>query len=129
MILDTDALIALLNGEPAANEMIRHLEEKGNQFVTTIISAYELLRGAYISSKPERNLAEARELLSNIEILDLTMQAAEEASKIYCDLRKKGCLIGENDVLISGIAKARADPIMTRDAHFKLIRAITVVDW
>ena len=83
VILDTDALIALLNGEPAANETIRHLEEKGNQFATTIISAYELLRGAYISSKPERNLAEAHELLSNIEILDLTMQAAEEASKIY----------------------------------------------
>ena len=129
MILDTDALIALLNGEPAANETIRRLEEKGDQVATTIISAYELLRGAYISSEPERNLAEARELLSNIEILDLTLQAAEEASNIYRDLRKKGCLIGDNDVLVAGIAKAHADAVITRDAHFRLIRAITAVEW
>ncbi len=97
--------------------------------VTTIISAYELLRGAYISSEPDRNLAEVHELLSNIEILDLTLQACEEASKIYRDLRAKGCLIGENDVLISGIAKAHTDAVMTRDAHFRLIRTITTVEW
>ena len=103
--------------------------EADDQVATTIISAYELLRGAYISSEPERNLAEVRELLSNIEILDLTLQAAEEASKIYLDLRKKGCLIGENDVLIAGIAKAHANVVMTHDAHFKLIRAITVIEW
>ena len=129
MILDTDALIALLNGESAADEAVRHLEEKDDKVATTIISAYELLRGAHISSEPERNLAEARELLSNIEILDLTLQACEEASKIYCDLRKKGCLIGENDMLVAGIAKAHADAVMTRDTHFKLISAITAVEW
>ena len=129
MILDTDALIALLNGEPAADKVIRSLEEKGDHVATTIISAYELLRGAYVSSAPEKNLAQAHELLSNIEILDLTLQACEEASKIYCNLRKKGCLIGENDVLISGIAKAHADTVITRDVHFKLIQAINTVKW
>jgi tRNA(fMet)-specific endonuclease VapC len=91
--------------------------------------AYELLRGAYFSSEPERNLAEVHEFLSNIEILDLTLQACEEASKIYCDLRKKGCLVGGNDVLVAGIAKSHAEAVMTRDAQFKLIRAITAVEW
>jgi tRNA(fMet)-specific endonuclease VapC len=129
VILDTDALVALLKGEPAADEAIRRLEEKDDQVATTIISAYELLRGAYVSSEPERNLAEVHEVLSNTEILDLTLQACEEASKIYRDLRKKGCLIGENDVLIAGIAKTHAEVVMTRDAHFKLILAITAVEW
>ena len=129
MILDTDALIALLKGEPDADEAIRSLEEKDDQVATTIISAYELLRGAHISSNPEKNLAEVHELLSNIEVLDLTLQACEEASKIYRDLRKKGCLIGEDDVLIAGIAQARAKAIVTRDAHFKLIRGIDIVEW
>jgi tRNA(fMet)-specific endonuclease VapC len=129
MILDTDALIALLKGEPDAYEAIRSLEEKDDQMATTIISAYELLRGAHISSNPEKNIAEVQDLLSNIEVLDLTLQACEEASKIYRDLRKKGCLIGEDDVLIAGIAQARAKAIVTRDAHFKLIRGINTVEW
>ena len=129
MILDTDALIALLKGEPAANKAVRHLEEKEDQVKTTIISAYELLRGAHISSQPEKNLAQVNELLSNIEIMDLTLQACEEASKIYRDLRKKGCLIAENDVLVAGIAKTHADTVLTRDAHFKLIQAIKTTEW
>ena len=61
MILDTDVLIALLNGEPDANEAISRLEDKGGLVATTIVSAYELLRGAYVSSNPERNLAEVHE--------------------------------------------------------------------
>ena len=129
MILDADALIALLKGETDAEKAIRNLEEKDDQVSTTIISAYELLRGAYISSSPDKNLAEVQELLSNIEVLDLTLQACEEASKIYRDLRKKGCLIGEDDVLIAGIAQARAKAIVTRDSHFKLIQGIDTVEW
>jgi tRNA(fMet)-specific endonuclease VapC len=129
VILDTDVLIALLKGEPKADEALRNLEIKDDQAATTIISAYELLRGAYISSNPERNLAEVQELLSNMDVLDLTLQACEEASKIYRDLKRKGCLIGEYDVLIAGIAQAHAKTIMTRDAHFRLIREIKTVEW
>ena len=129
MILDTDALISLLNGEPDADEVIRSLEEKDDEAATTIISAYEILRGAYISSNPERNIAEVHELLSNIEVLDLTLQACEEASKIYRDLKKKGCLIGEYDVLIAAITRTHAETIMTRDDHFARIQGINVVKW
>ena len=129
MILDTDALISLMNGEPSADKAIRDLEEKENQIVTTIISAYELLRGAHISSNPEKNLARVQDVLSNIPILDLTLQACEEASKIYRDLREKGCLIGEYDVLIAGIAKAHAETVLTRDGHFKIVQGLNTIKW
>ena len=129
MILDTDVLIALLNGEPASNEAIRGIEEKENKVATTVISVYEILRGAYISSDPEKNLVEIHELLANIEILELTVQACEEASKIYRDLRRKGSLIGEYDVLIAGIAVAHSMEIMTRDAHFKKVPGISTIKW
>ena len=129
MILDTDVLVALLKGLTEAEEAFRRLEKNNNQISTTIITAYELLRGAYISSNPERNLADVRELLSNMQVIDLTLQSCEEASKIYRDLRKKGCLIGEYDILIAGIAKTLADTVLTRDAHFKLIQGLTLMIW
>jgi len=129
LILDTDILIALLKGETDANKAMQGLEEKSDRVATTIITAYELLKGAYLSSKPKDNLAEVQKLLSNIEVLDLTLQACEEASKIYRDLRKAGCLIGEFDVLIAAIARVHNEPIMTRDEHFTPIREINVTDW
>ena len=129
MILDTDILIALLKGETDANKAMQGLEEKSDRVATTIITAYELLKGAYLSSKPKDNLAEVQKLLSNIEVLDLTLQACEEASKIYRALRKAGYLTGEFDVLIAAIARTYDETIMTRDEHFAFIRGIKVTDW
>jgi len=129
LILDTDALVALLKGLPQADVALKRLEENDDQIATTIISAYELLRGAYISSNPEKNLAEVRELLSNMEVIDLTFQACEEAARIYRNLRKSGHLIGEDDVIIAGIAKASGGTLLTRDAHFKLVQGLNTMRW
>jgi len=54
---------------------------------TTIITAYELLKGAAISSKPQENLKIVKDLLSNIIILTLDYGSCEEASEIYSKLR------------------------------------------
>jgi len=108
---------------------MERLEENGELAKTTMLNTYELIRGAYVSSDPEKNLAEVQELLLNLEILDLTTQACEEASKIYRDLRKAGRLIGEFDVLIAAIARIHAETIMTRDDHFGQIQGINTAKW
>ena len=129
MILDTDALVALLKGLPHAGDALRSAEENDDQIATTIISAYELLRGAYLSSNPEKNIAQVQELLSNMQVIDLTFEACDEAAKIYRDLRKSGHLIGEDDLLIAGIAKAAAGTLLTRDGHFKLVKGLNTMKW
>ena len=129
MILDTDILIALLKGETDANKAMQSLEEKNDRVATTIITAYELLKGAYLSSKPKDNLAEVQKLLSNIEVLDLTLQACEEASIIYRDVKRAGCLTSEFDVLIAAIARIYDEAIMTRDQHFGSFKSVKVADW
>jgi tRNA(fMet)-specific endonuclease VapC len=129
LILDTNALVALLKGMSDANETFRRLEETENELSTTIISAYELIRGAYVSSTPEKNIAEVQDLLSNMQVLDLTLEACEEAAKIYRQLRKSGHLIGENDMLIAGIVKASSGTLLTRDAHFKIVEGLDTMKW
>ena len=129
MILDTDILVALLKGKREANEAIQDLQEKDDEVSTTIISAYELLKGAYLSLKPKNNLAQVQELLSNIRVLDITLQTCEEASKIYQDLKKAGSLIGEFDVLIAAIAQTYDETIMTKDEHFNSIRGLKIANW
>lgn len=129
MILDTDVLIALLNGTLAASKAIERLEEDGELVQTTILNVYELLRGARISSYPEKNLAQVQDLIANMEVIGLNMQACDEGSKIYRDLRKGGHLIGEFDTLIAAIAKATGTSVLTRDNHFTHIQGITIINW
>jgi tRNA(fMet)-specific endonuclease VapC len=118
-----------MQGKEDAKKAMFDLEEKNDLVATTIISAYELYKGANQSSKPERNLAKVRDLIDNIEILPLTLHACQEASDIYHDIRKTGCLIGEFDVLIAAIAKVNDQAILTRDKHFKCVKGLEIVNW
>lgn len=127
--LDTDILVSLLKGAPDAVGKIRALQESGTRISTTTITAYELLKGACISSKPAENLAKVLESLSNLRVLQLSLGATEEASRIYKELRDKGRLIGEFDVLIAGIVKFYDEPLVTRDEHFKAIRGLKLINW
>jgi tRNA(fMet)-specific endonuclease VapC len=128
-ILDTDILVALLKGAPEATEKIRSLEEQGNQVSTTLITAYELLKGAQISYKAQENLTKVRDLFSSLHILELSYNACEEASKIYRELRKTGTMIGEFDILIAAITRACDETLLTQDEHFELIRGMKIINW
>ena len=129
MILDTDMLIALMQGNKDAHKAMQDIEEKDASVATTIISAYELFKGADMSSKPERNLARIQDLLSNIEVLDLTLQACQEASVLYREMMKTGRLMGEFDLLIAAIAKVNGEAILTRDKHFKCVKGLELANW
>jgi predicted nucleic acid-binding protein len=120
-ILDSDILIAFLKGEPDAIQKITSLEETGDPISTTIITAYELLKGAYLSSNCEETLTKVADTLSDLQILDLTYSACEEAAKIYKNLKKEGSMIGEFDVLIAAIARVNDETIISRDEHFKML--------
>ena len=128
-VLDTDILVALLKGAPEALDTIKKLEDQGDQISTTIISAYELLKGAYISSRQQENLGKVRDAISSLKVLDLSVKACEEASKLYSSLKKTGKVIGEFDILIAAIARTHDEAIMTRDEHFKSIRGTKLLKW
>jgi predicted nucleic acid-binding protein len=122
-------MIALLKGSPDAVEKVSELVNQGEQVAITIISAYELLKGAYLSSKRQENLPYVKAAISNIQVLDLSTEACEEASNIYCELKKSGNLISEFDILIAAIAKTNDEAILTRDKHFKSIKGLELITW
>jgi tRNA(fMet)-specific endonuclease VapC len=120
-------MIALLNGSPDAVEKVRELLEDSSPVVTTVITAYELLKGASLSSKRQENLIDVKEAISNIQVLDLTINACEEASNIFSNLRKAGRLISEFDILIAAIAKTNNEAILTQDKHFSAISGLKLI--
>ena len=120
-ILDTDIIVALLKGTPEAIQKITTIEEKGETISTTIVTVYELLKGAYLSRRCEENLAKVTDAISSMQILDLTFYACEEAAKIYIELKNKGTMVGEFDILIAAITRANNEEFVTRDEHFELL--------
>ena len=127
--LDTDVFVGLLKGDNEAITLINKLQSIGEVLKTTIITAYELLKGAAISSKPQENLKIIKDLLSNIIILTLDYGSCEEASEIYSKLKSKGHTIGEFDILIAAIVKHNNEYLISRDKHFQLIEKLNVQVW
>lgn len=122
-------MIALLNGSSIEIKKVNELTDNDSPVSTTIITAYELLKGAMLSSKRQMHLNQVKEVLSQIEVLDLTAEACEEASNIYSDLRKKGTLISEFDILIAAIAKTNNQAVLTHDKRFESISGLQLIKW
>jgi tRNA(fMet)-specific endonuclease VapC len=126
--LDTDILIALLRGNERARSTIAALEEKGESINTTMITAFELLKGAAASTR-EKDHSDVVGLLSQIGVLALTVEACSEAAQIIRTIRKSGEVIGEFDVLIAATAISNREDLLTRDGQFGRIDRLNVRDW
>ena len=122
-------MVSLLKGKPDTVEKINELLEKNDRISITVITAYELLKGAYLSSRRKENTLDVKEAISNLQILDLSPQAYVEAAEIYSELKNAGIIIGEFDVLIAAIAKTNDEAILTFDKHFKAINGLRLIKW
>jgi len=128
-IIDTSVMIALLKGTPDAKEKIRESLNQNDLPAVTIITVYELLKGAYLSSKRQDNLTNVKEALSNMQILELSTEACEEASNIYYELYRSGQLISDFDILLQAFAKTQGQTLLTRDQHFTSIKGLNLILW
>nr|MDO8098469.1 type II toxin-antitoxin system VapC family toxin [Candidatus Njordarchaeota archaeon] len=117
--LDTDILVFLLKGDPKALAFIKKLEASGQQLKTSAISAYELTKGAAISSRSKENLRLVGDMLSSIKVLSLNQRSSEAAASIYRDLMNTGKIVGELDILIGGICAYSNKPLVSNDRHFQ----------
>lgn len=129
VVLDTNIMVSLLKDEEGAKQKIGSIERSGERISTTAITVYELLKGAQISSRSEENLARIRELISSLRVLGLSIGACEHASRIYKELRRRGRMIGEFDILIASIVMNYDEKLASEDADFKMVRGLKIVNW
>lgn len=127
-VLDTDTCIYWLNGE---GKIRRKVEQVGPEDLRlTIITLAELRYGAYNSRNVSENLKNIENFLRKVRVLPLDDDATDRFGKIKVDLRKKGQIIEDFDVLIASIALSHGGVLVTNNVeHFKRIPALDYVNW
>lgn len=125
MILDTNALSALLDGEKG----IQGIVSSASRICLPVIVVGEY--GYGIKRSVQRKYYEEwlDKNLDIFEILDIKVGTAKVYSKLKLNLKKNGTPIPENDVWISALCLERGLPILTRDKHFKVVLGLEVFDW
>jgi tRNA(fMet)-specific endonuclease VapC len=132
--LDSDILISFLRGDEAAVNKIASLRHEGGgggggPLRTTVINAYELIKGATLSRAKEEDELQVRRLISELEVLDLDTEACESGASIFNHLKHGGATLNELDILIAGIVLRNRDNLVSRDKGFKRIPELRLDEW
>lgn len=129
VVLDTDILSAIMRQNSVVTPKARAYLNEHDQFTFSIITRYEILRGLKAKRATKQTMIFDEFCARNI-ILPLTNEAIVKAADIYADLRGRGVLIGDADILIAASALVRGLGVVTNNEdHFQRIRDLQVQNW
>jgi tRNA(fMet)-specific endonuclease VapC len=125
-LLDSNAVIALMKGNPGFLKQIRRHQPQ--DFGIPAIVAHELFYGAYKGLRRAQNVARVESL--QFQIVDFDREDARQAGEIRAKLAAVGAPIGPYDVLIAGQALARALTLITHNTReFQRVPGLLTEDW
>jgi tRNA(fMet)-specific endonuclease VapC len=124
-VLDTNAAIALLDGDPGMEQFV---EQADAVYLSSIVIG-ELYFGAEKSARAKANVARVELFASRRSVLVCDLATARQYGRISQKLRAKGRPIPQSDKWIAAIALQHNLTLVTRDAHFKLVDGLKVETW
>jgi predicted nucleic acid-binding protein len=125
VILDTNALSAAADGDPAVIAILARAE----QMAIPVIVLGEYRYG--ISQSRNRASYERwlTGLLRDCMVLDIDEPTTHHYSTITLELKRIGKPIPTNDIWIAALSRQYSLPLLTRDRHFDLVPETKRIDW
>ena len=128
-MLDTDTCAFILR-RSSATLLERILTVPLQQQVISVVTLAELLYGIQLSSKKKTNQRALDALLRHLTILDINAEAALHYAGIRAYLKKRGQLIGANDLMIAAHARSINAVVVTNNVKdFSRVRGLKVENW
>jgi len=128
-MLDTDTCAFLLRR--SSDVLLQRIQAVPvAQQVMSVVTYAELLYGVQVSSKKKANQAAVDALAVHLAILEWPAHAAQHYAEIRADLKKKGALIGANDLLIAAHARSLGAVVVTNNTKdFARVKGLRVENW
>jgi tRNA(fMet)-specific endonuclease VapC len=131
-MLDTNACIALINGEPAAVwTRMRKATTAGGHILVSSIAVFELWYGVDKSTKQEFNRKRVETFLAGpILVLPFEDADARVAGSVRASLEAIGKPIGAYDLLMAGQALRHQLTLVTANvSEFSRVKGLAWQDW
>ena len=125
MILDTNGLSAVAEGEAALEPILRQAAQIAIPVIVIGEYRYGIARSRH-RLHYERWLAE---YLRAFRVLDIEERTAAVYSAIRTELKMAGTPIPSNDIWIAALCRQHSLPVISRDRHFDAVPGITRLAW
>ena len=102
--------------------------KQGHDIALNAISYFETRRGLKPEATRKKQLFEV--MLQEAAVLELDRLTLDIAADLYQNLRRRGTLLEDADILIAGIAIANDAVLVTRNLrHFERIAGLRLETW
>lgn len=131
-LLDTNACIALINGNPPpVRARFRQATAAGSGVAVSAVVAFELWYGVAKSARRAANAARLEAFFAGpLDLLPFDDEDARVAGQVRATLEASGTPIGAYDVLIAGQALRRGATLVTANvAEFARVAGLAWEDW
>lgn len=125
MILDTNGLSALAEGEPRLEPILR----EATQIAVPVIVLGEYRYGIQQSRERKRYENWLAEYLSRFRVLNVDEQTTISYVGVRVQLKRAGTPIPSNDVWIAALCHQHSLPLLSRDRHFDLVTGLRRIEW
>ena len=96
----------------------------------SVVTMAELLYGAKLSTQPKRARDAFNAFIRHVEVIDWSAEAAEHYADIRANLKRRGEMIGANDLLIAAHARSLKAVLVTNNVReFSRVKGLKVENW
>ena len=96
----------------------------------SVITKSELLYGVEVSPRHTQDATALQAFLPHVEVLEFPDAAATHYAQIRADLKKRGQMIGANDLVIAAHARSLGLWLVTNNtAEFSRVKGLTLENW
>jgi tRNA(fMet)-specific endonuclease VapC len=96
----------------------------------SVITEAELLYGVKLAQKPKLVKAAFDSFIKHVHVFDWGRDAAEHYASIRAELRKRGEIIGANDLMIAAHAMSLgANLITNNEREFRRVKGLNIENW
>jgi tRNA(fMet)-specific endonuclease VapC len=116
-LVDSDWVADFLKGKRQAVDLLSRLAGEG--LAISIITFGEIYEGIYYGGNPRENERGFLQFLRFVDVLPLNRQTMKKFARIRGELRRRGHLIGDSDLLIASTGLQHNLTLLTRNlSHF-----------
>jgi tRNA(fMet)-specific endonuclease VapC len=128
-LIDTDILSYYFKGDPIVVENFKKYLRKYEIIEISLITYYEILSGLLFKNA-FKQLEIFNDFVSENIVIAVTEESCKISSEIYSNLRNRGELIDDIDLLIAGIAIENEMTLVTNNTnHFGRISGLNLENW
>lgn len=125
MILDTNALSAAADREPAALKIVAGADSLAVPVI--VLGEYRL---GIAQSRYRKDYEDwLREWITTVKVLDADERTSYHYATIGLELKTTGKPIPTNDLWIAALCRQHSLSLLSRDRHFDVVTGLRRIDW